>query len=452
MAVKALSFTKPKGAPMAGDQYEMAAQQQALADALRQRAVTVNPNIRRSSEGTMSAVGSIVNALLSNYTGNRAGATRNAANAAMTKKNTGIINNLMPDAPDSPGFAIQGGGQVDSVEGPDVAAQQRRTAMTNALAGQDPRIANQALTQIQVGRLTREPEPITPYQEADLQYKRDALTQGAADRSALAKDNAAARLQELTLKLADAKTAAQERNAVLKEIAQIRAGQNGQGRLGINERVGESGKVEFIPNTPQYVKAAQGHAKDYTAMTGANQTADIAINKINQILPHEKDAPDQKGDPSAFKNNFGGYNAALVTQRLPGKTQDVRANIESLKSNMKQYGLQLMRSGGSIGQMTEREWPIVEQALANITPMLSEDEAMKKLKEVRDMMGLFKSRAKEIYDAAWSDSQFYKGSDAGAPPPPAAAPPAPAMPSNPVAPFNDPNKERRYQEWLKNHK
>lgn len=209
-------------------------------------------------------------------------------------------------------------------------------------------------------------------------------------------------------------------------------------KLGVNERVGDNGNVEFIPNTPQYVKAAQAHAKDYNTLSGANQSADLGRTKIDQIL----DPKNSEG----FKDNFGGY-TALLTNKLPGAL-NAKANIESLKSNMKQYGLQLMRSGGSIGQMTEREWPIVEQALATITPTLSEDEARAKLLEVRSLMDSFKQRAKEVYDSAWQDSQFYA--------PPESRVPAKEGPDNaPAVPaaggYSDAAKEARYQAWKAAH-
>lgn len=81
--------------------------------------------------------------------------------------------------------------------------------------------------------------------------------------------------------------------------------------------------------------------------------------------------------------------------------------LDSLKADLKSAGLELMRTGGSIGQITEREWPIIEAQLANVTPYISEDQARLILQNVSDRLNNIAARAAEAYDMEWSDTQFY---------------------------------------------
>ena len=59
-----------------------------------------------------------------------------------------------------------------------------------------------------------------------------------------------------------------------------------------------------------------------------------------------------------------------VIPSLPGSNAyKTDALITGFKSRVKKIGLDQARIGGSIGAMTEKEWPIVEQMVANISPL-----------------------------------------------------------------------------------
>lgn len=174
----------------------------------------------------------------------------------------------------------------------------------------------------------------------------------------------------------------------------------------------ELDRVEAKPGTELYVKQSKEHAKDYKAANGTLTKMDDSIAKIDKIL-----APSNK---SAFEGNFGGYNA-YGTRMLPGENSDMRKTIDSFKSDLKQAGLELMRQGGSIGQMTEREWPIVEQMIASIDPVLGEAEARNVFEQVKARFQRIKEAAQDVYDTQWGQTQYHKGLGAGGrnPPPPA---------------------------------
>jgi hypothetical protein len=173
----------------------------------------------------------------------------------------------------------------------------------------------------------------------------------------------------------------------------------------------ELGRVEAVPGSDIYVKQSDKHGKDFQALQGVDTKVDSAVNKIDYIL-----SPENK---SGFEANFGGYNA-YVAGRIPGKATDIRKNIDSLKSDLKAAGLELMRSGGSIGQITEREWPIIEGMIGALSPEMSEAEARLQFGKIKTYMDRIRTNAREAYDTEWGGSQYHKG-DKKSPSPPAAS-------------------------------
>jgi hypothetical protein len=172
----------------------------------------------------------------------------------------------------------------------------------------------------------------------------------------------------------------------------------------------ELGRVEAVPGSDIYVKQSEKHGKDFQALQGVETKVDSAINKIDYILSDE--------NKSGFNANFGGY-TAYGTSRITGKGVDVRSNIESLKSDLKAAGLELMRSGGSIGQITEREWPIIEGMIGALKPEMTKDEAKNQFTKIRTYMERIRDNAREAYDTEWSGSQYHKA-DKRPPSPPTA--------------------------------
>lgn len=163
----------------------------------------------------------------------------------------------------------------------------------------------------------------------------------------------------------------------------------------------ELGRVEAVPGSDIFVKQSGAHGKDLQALQGVDTKVDSAIGKIDYIL-----SPENK---SGFDANFGGYNA-YAAGRLPGKATDVRKNIDSLKSDLKAAGLELMRSGGSIGQITEREWPIIEGMIGALSPEMSEEEARRQFTKIKSYMENIRKNARDAYDTEWGETQYHKGS------------------------------------------
>ena len=153
-----------------------------------------------------------------------------------------------------------------------------------------------------------------------------------------------------------------------------------------------------VPGSDLFITQSGKHSKDFNALKTMGTTTDQALDKIDYILSDK--------NKDAFNSNFGGYNA-LVTSRYPG-AQNMRNEIESLKSNLKMAGLEMIRGGGSIGQMTEREWPIVESMIARIDPTLSEDQARGELQKIRAYLERIRNTSKDVYETEWNQTQYFK--------------------------------------------
>ena len=168
--------------------------------------------------------------------------------------------------------------------------------------------------------------------------------------------------------------------------------------------------VKQVPGSAEYNKQSKAHGTDYNAAKTVLSKMDNAISKVNEIL-------DPK-NASGFENNFGGYNAA-VSRMFTGNTATVRKNIDSLKADMKGAGLELIRAGGSIGALTEREWPMLEAQIDSIDYMLDEDAAKAAFERVKSTFNRIKDQAKDTYQTTWGETQYYKPEvNKGAPPPP----------------------------------
>jgi hypothetical protein len=177
----------------------------------------------------------------------------------------------------------------------------------------------------------------------------------------------------------------------------------------------EAGRVDAAPGSSRFITQQGKFAADKRALDSVAMKTQGAVDKVDEILGPGGSA----GPGDGFKSNFGGYNAYL-TQYLPGEASDKRKKIDSLKSDLRAAGLEMMRSGGSIGAMTEREWPIVEQMMAGISPVLSETEAAFQLAKVKTKMQQIRSSAQEDYDTSWRNTQFGAQGTAASPAAPGA--------------------------------
>jgi len=178
-------------------------------------------------------------------------------------------------------------------------------------------------------------------------------------------------------------------------------------------------RIETVPGSKLNIAQSNAHGKDRSSLVAVETKTKSAIAKIDEIL----DPKNQDG----FDANFSGMvpYGGFVTGRF---APDSRRKIESLKADMKSAGLDLIRQGGSIGQITEREWPILEAMIAGISPEMTPEAARAEFKKVRAYMNRLKDNAKDAYQTEWGDTQYFKPSPGGnASRQSTAAPKAPAV-------------------------
>jgi hypothetical protein len=163
-------------------------------------------------------------------------------------------------------------------------------------------------------------------------------------------------------------------------------------------------RIETVPGSKLNIAQSNAHGKDRSSLVAVETKTNSAINKIDEIL----DPKNQSG----FDANFSGMvpYGGFVTGRF---APDSRRKIESLKADMKSAGLELIRQGGSIGQITEREWPILEAMIAGISPEMTPEAARAEFKKVRAYMNRLKDNAKDAYQTEWGDTQYFKPAPGG---------------------------------------
>jgi hypothetical protein len=171
-------------------------------------------------------------------------------------------------------------------------------------------------------------------------------------------------------------------------------------RLKPGERWNEEKQaIEAIAGSDIFKKQKEKFSDEYKGATSVISQTENGLNKISEIL--------DQANKDGFEMNFGGYNA-YASRYASGPASDMRKKIDSFKSDMKAAGKQLLATGGSIGQITEREWPILEQMIASIDPVLSEDEARKTFQDIENRFRRLIERTVDTYETQFSDSQFYK--------------------------------------------
>jgi len=164
--------------------------------------------------------------------------------------------------------------------------------------------------------------------------------------------------------------------------------------------------AEIIPGTKTFNAQKNAYAADLDAVKTIDDSYKASKEKIGFILSEE--------NKDAFGNLFGGYTEKFVGQYLSGKTATVKQKLESLKSEMKATGLQIMRAGGGVGQITEREWKIMEDMIDSLSPEMEEQAARNVLQNIEARMAAAKERAEAKFGAEWSGSQFEKSGKSNA--------------------------------------
>lgn len=164
-----------------------------------------------------------------------------------------------------------------------------------------------------------------------------------------------------------------------------------------------------------------------------------AIQGLDDALNNTKEALD------AIANHPGLTRATGIigmAPSIPGSDASKAANlIEEFKNGVKMTGLNLVRQGGSIGMMTEREWPIVEGMVAQIDPKTGADQVKMQMRKVISKMEQIKKNAQAKHDELYGTQETGTGKSS------VSAPTVPAKST--IDRFNSEVDSGSWDDWFK---
>lgn len=127
----------------------------------------------------------------------------------------------------------------------------------------------------------------------------------------------------------------------------------------------------------------------------------IALKSMDTQLKNLTDAA------TALKQHKGLSGATGMRGVFPsvpgGDAAQAEVLLEEFRAATKNAGLQLVRQGGSIGAMTEKEWPIVEAMVANLDPKSGKKALQDQIDKVVAKMEQVRNDAKSNYDTLYTD-------------------------------------------------
>jgi hypothetical protein len=210
-------------------------------------------------------------------------------------------------------------------------------------------------------------------------------------------------------------------------------------------------RVENVRGSAADIKQSQLHGTDYDAVNTVKETTKANVENIDALLKAANAwaaetnngakalGSNASDDAKAFVSLFPGSYTGYLTQYKSGSTASLKAKYDKLQANSKGLGLGKMRVGGSIGQITEREWPMLQQQVLSLSPTMETADAAAEIAGIKNRFINAETQAVDKYDTTWGDTQYYKGGAAQTPPAGGTAQTPPT--------YEDPAKEARYQAY-----
>jgi len=193
-------------------------------------------------------------------------------------------------------------------------------------------------------------------------------------RIAQAAEAAKLRSEDTRLAIEQRREAAMMHNSMMRQIAQMKS----------------DNRNEEKPISPaQRFKEEQAQSKSSSA-----------------IRSLETELENATADAETLKKHPGLGGATGIRGAFPSMPDGDAARAEALltefKAQVKKTGLNLVRQGGGIGSMTEREWPIVEGMVANIDPVRlgsqgTKDQIDKVIAKMKGVLANAKESHSELY-------------------------------------------------------
>lgn len=143
--------------------------------------------------------------------------------------------------------------------------------------------------------------------------------------------------------------------------------------------------------------------KETAALNAVTMNLDLSIKEADKLL-----------DPNSGLGNITGPVMGR-TPNVSGSATNAQANLDTLKAQIGVRVLQAMReaskTGGAVGQVTEKEWPILQNQLGALQQSQTTDAFRKNLKDVRDTLNKMKTNAKQSFESVYGTGQSSNDND-----------------------------------------
>lgn len=146
----------------------------------------------------------------------------------------------------------------------------------------------------------------------------------------------------------------------------------------------------------------KGEGKNIAEKRAEAPEAKTRLNLVVGGLTRMRQTAESLARQPGLGNVVGGLPQAYIPNvRQP--SIDAQTELENLKVQISGTVLQSMRdmskTGGAVGQVTEREWPRLENMLANLDPRQGQEQFMRNLRSVQDYSRQVESALREAYEA-----------------------------------------------------
>jgi len=132
--------------------------------------------------------------------------------------------------------------------------------------------------------------------------------------------------------------------------------------------------------------------KEQFSLSGSTASIDAALKQINYL----------KNNP-ALENITGTFASKLPN--VTGKANNVQADLDTLKSQIGAQVLNEMRAasktGGAVGNVTEKEWPILQNQMGALQQTQTTEQFRKRLGDVEQTLNRVKDSYKTEYSAKY---------------------------------------------------
>ena len=159
---------------------------------------------------------------------------------------------------------------------------------------------------------------------------------------------------------------------------------------------------EAIPGGPADFKQQQAVAAEQGQVQSVVTNLDRLGDSADQLLNHKGLPKVVGGAYSVYMPNWPGSDAS-----------NAKAQLDTLKAQVGVNTLQAMRdaskTGGAVGNVTEKEWPILQNQLGSLDAVQSIDQFKSVLRQIQDTVARTKQRVQGVYSQKWTGSNGHPG-------------------------------------------